>query len=354
MSNKHLDITVDISIIASAGSLGFGIPLLLVSKAKADMEYTKIKGLKELSELLGEGYAETELYKAAQLLFMQDNAPSEIAVCMSTKKATEAIVDIEEKDWRQLICILGESDSTKVEVAEYIETLEYKMFYATVTTLEEATALNEKGLDKTVIYFYDYKETVQTEGTDGETVNTEVLAEPNAVAALVGASAGRDVGSFTYKNLILKGLVALDKTSNELAELEAVNAITNIEKCGDNVTTEGKTASGEYIDIIDSIDYIKSQIEYRVQKLLNKAPKIPYTNAGIGGIEAEVIGVLNKAFRNGIIAENEGLPQYSTNFKTREEMSAEDRANRVYTGGNFSFDLAGAIHKVHIDGELVI
>ena len=103
------------------------------------------------------------------------------------------------------------------------------------------------------------------------------------------------------------------------------------------------------------MDFIISQMEYRVQRLLNKAPKIPYTNSGIASIESEVAGVLNKAYRNGIIADDdEGLPLYWTHFKKREEMSAEDRANRIYTGGKFSFELAGAIHTVKINGEMII
>ena len=156
------------------------------------------------------------------------------------------------------------------------------------------------------------------------------------------------------KNLILKGIVPLDITSNQLSEIMEVNAITIIEKCGDNVTSEGKCASGEYIDIIDGIDYIISQMKYRVQKLLNKAPKIPYTNAGIANIESQVVGVLEKSYSNGIIADDEGSPLYSTNFKKREEMSAEDRANRVYTGGKFKFELAGAIHNATVNGEMII
>ncbi len=352
MSNKNLDITVKIDIIASNGSFGFGIPLILVSKAETEIEFTKVSGVKEVLELLcgeddsaetREACMKTETYKAAKLLFMQDNAPSQIAICHSKESATTAIMAIEEKDWRQLICIFGEGDTDDEEaVAETIEALDYKMYFVTTDELAVATALKTAGYKRTVSYFYDLKE-------------DNKLVAPNAVAALIGESAGREVGSFTYKNLILKGIAPLDKTSDELSEISGANAITNVEKCGDNVTTEGKCASGEYIDIIDSIDFIKGNIETRVQKLLNNEPKIPYTDSGIASLELEVKGVLEMAYRNGIIADDEmGLPMYETNFKTRSQMSAQDRANRIYTGGNFRFDLAGAIHTVTVYGELVI
>ena len=356
MGNKFLDVTVKIDIVATTGSLGFGYPLILATKQTKEIPYTKCADINEVADVLkgvtayGTDYANSGIYKAAQLMFMQKNAPAEIAICASTKAAlgageeTGILDDIVEKDWRQLLCIIGDDDTTtELKIAEYIETQEYKMYFVTVDDVDTAESIATKGYDRTVMFYYNL---VDDKG---------VAVQPYAVAALIGEAAGQEVGSFTYKNLILKGLDALDITSNELSEIMEVNAITIIEKCGDNVTTEGKCASGEYIDIIDSVDYIISQMKYRVQRLLNKAPKIPYTNAGIASIESEAIGVLNKAHRNGIIGDNdEGLPLYSTNFKKREEMSAEDRANRIYTGGKFTFELAGAIHTVKINGEMII
>lgn len=356
MGNKFLDVTVKIDIVATTGSLGFGYPLILATKQTVDIPYTKCADINEVADVLkastayGTNYTESGIYKAAQLMFMQNNPPAEIAICASKSpaltvgEAIGALEQIVEKDWRQLLCIIGDGDTTtELQIATYIEAQEYKMYFVTVDDVDTAEDIADMGYDRTVIYYYDLVD------ENGKAV------QPYAVAALIGAAAGQEVGSFTYKNLILKGLKALDITSNELAELMEVNAITNIEKCGDNVTTEGKCASGEYIDIIDSKDFIISQMEYRVQRLLNKAPKIPYTNSGIAGIESEVVGVLEKAFRNGIIAAgDEGEPLYSTNFKKREEMSAEDRANRIYTGGKFTFELAGAIHTVTINGEMII
>lgn len=355
MGNKFLDVTVKIDIVATTGSLGFGYPLILATKQNVEIPYTKCADINEVADILkaegayGTNYAESGIYKAAQLMFMQKNAPVEIAICASKSPAlpvgdATGILDaIVEKDWRQLLCIIGDGDTTtELQIATYIETQEYKMYFVTLDDIDMAESIKDLGYDRTVMFMYP------------STDMMGVTGNPYAVAALLGEAAGQEVGSFTYKNLILKGIEPLDITSNALSEMNEVNVITLIEKCGDNVTTEGKCASGEYIDIIDSMDFIISQMEYRVQRLLNKAPKIPYTNAGIATIESEVVGVLNKAYRNGIIAENEGLPLYSTNFRKREEMSAEDRGNRIYTGGKFSFELAGAIHTVKINGEMII
>lgn len=355
MGNKFLDVTVKIDIVATTGSLGFGYPLILATKQTVDIPYTKCADINEVADVLkattayGNNYTESGIYKAAQLMFMQNNPPAEIAICASKNPALTVgeqigiLEEIVEKDWRQLLCIIGDGDTTtESQIAAYIETQEYKMYFVSVDDVDVIGNIADLGYDRTVMFMYP---TTEMYGVKGN---------PYAVAALIGEAAGQEVGSFTYKNLILKGIEPLDITSQELSEIKAVNGITIVEKCGDNVTTEGKCASGEYIDIIDSKDFIISQMEYRVQRLLNKAPKIPYTNSGIAGIEAEVVGVLEKAYRNGIIAENEGEPLYSTNFKKREEMSAEDRANRIYTGGKFTFELAGAIHTVTINGEMII
>lgn len=341
MAKSILDVTVDISSAATASYLGFGIPLILVSKATKAVGYIECASANEVATAVGDTDKTSDAYKIAALIFAQEHAPRTVAVYQSTAAAVTAIGEVEEKNWRQLIVVLGEGDTdTTATISTAVEAMDNKVYFVTVTETSELTAIKEK--DRTVGFFYDLED---EEGA---------LVQPYAVAALVGESAGRAAGSFTYKNLILKGIDPLEKTAAEVTEIHNAGGFTFVTKCGDNVTTEGKTTSGEYIDIVDSKDYIISQIEYRVQKLLNAASKLPYTNAGISAIESEVRGVLNDAYNNGIIDEKDGVADYTVTFKTREQMSAADRANRIYTGGNFTFTLAGAIHNVEINGELVI
>lgn len=336
-----LDVTVDISSAATSGYLGFGIPLILVSKATTAVPYTECTSANEVATAVKDTDKTSDSYKIASLIFGQENAPRTVAVYHSANDAVAAIAEVEEKNWRQLIVVIGSGDTkTETDIATAIEALENKMYFVTVSETADLAGLKDK--DRTVAFFYDLKD------EDGD------LAQPYAVAALVGEAAGLPVGSFTYKNLILKGIEPLDKVSAEITEIHNAGALTFVTKCGDNVTSEGKTAGGEFIDIVDAKDYIISQIEYRVQKLLNNTSKLPYTNAGIAAIESEVVGVLNDAYTNGIIDAKDGIPDYFVHFKPREEMSAADRASRIYSGGNFTFTLAGAIHTVTIKGELVI
>ena len=176
-----------------------------------------------------------------------------------------------------------------------------------------------------------------------------------SVAALVGEASGRDVGTFTYKNLILKGIEPEDLSDTEIDAITAANGIAFVTKAGDNVTTEGKAMSGEYIDIVDSKDYVISNLEYQTQKMLNTMGKIPYDNNGIAVLESAAVNVMNDAYNKGIIATNDdGTPGYSVDYATREETDEADRAARKYLGGHFSFKLAGAVHMVEISGEIEI
>lgn len=333
-----LDVIVKISQTAVAGKIGFGIPLVLVSKSATATPYTECTKLADVATLCGE---DSEAYKVARLIWLQANSPDKIAFYTSESDAETAIAEVISKDWRQLIVVFGDGDTkTIADISNYIETTD-KMYFVTVTSSEELASV--KGNDRTVAFYYDLND-------------NDTLVEPYAVSALVGETAGRKAGSYTYKNLILKGLEALDLTDNEVNEIHNGGGITLLLKAGDIVTSEGKTTSGEYIDVIDSKDWIVQQIGYQSQQLLNSSDKLPYTNAGIAALENVVNNVLQEAFTNGMIAtdEDDTTALYSVDFKNRSEMSAEDRKNRTYTGGNFEFTLAGAIHNATINGELVI
>ena len=322
------DVKVTIEIMKAPSKLGFGIPLILVTGADKAVAYKEYASIDEVKA----DYAETtDTYKMAALIFLQDSCPEKIACCSATTAMSDALDAVFDKGWRQLL-LATPADGDVKAAAEYIEVRKDKMLFATVADLSEVTALG-KG-DRTFVWYH---------------------TNPLFAAALVGATAGLDVGSFTYKNLILKGVDPMDLADAEITEAHAVNANTFVTKAGDNVTSEGKVLSGEYADIVDSKDYIIQQIVYREQKLLNSSKKIPYDNPGISALESVVAGVLLEAYNNGMIATNEeGLPDYSVTFKPRSETDPSDRAERKYVEGTFSFGLAGAIHTVEIKGQIIV
>ena len=215
------------------------------------------------------------------------------------------------------------------------------MLFVTVATTSALSTLYDKvkTYDRTFIVYH-----------------TDTANYPNAAAAVVGATAGYEAGSFTYKNIILKGVTPLDISDTSLeTDVHGKGAITILEKAGDIVTSEGKVASGEYADIIDSKDYIVQNISYKVQKVFNNNKKVAYTNSGISLLEVATGGVLKSAYDNGMIAEDDaGSPLYSTTFALRSQTSEENRVARKYPYGQFKFELAGAIHNAEISGEITV
>lgn len=323
------DIIVNITAVAVSGTVGLGIPLVISGKAEKAIEYTECANL---AEVIAAGFTtETEVYKNCAAIMSQNNRPAKIAVCATTDNVATWLTANYDKNFRQIIPVLGADDSTIAEVATAVNTLDNKMLFIAVETTDELPTLQS---DKVVAIVY---------GGESECVN----------AAVVGATAGLSVGSFTYKNIKLVGVIAEDKSATEVEAIHKAGAICILKKAGDVVTSEGKTTSGEYVDVVDSKDYIITNIAYKAQKLLNDSPKLTFDNVGISQLENVVTDVLASAYGLGIIATNEnGTPAYSTTFAARESISETDKADRHYKGGNFSFDLAGAIHMATINGTL--
>lgn len=328
-----LDVKVKIELSKTTGNVGFGFPLLLEAGAENATDYAECYSLEDVTAA---GYAATSgIYKAATMLFAQNNRPEKIAVCSVSGTAVEALPALVAKGWRQLV-IVGESEEY-VAVADYIETTKDKVFCIGVTAEKWATiktSVASKKYNRVFVFVND------TEYAD---------------AALVGETAGRMAGSFTYKFKTLKGVTPTDLTDAEIEALHKAGAIGYVTKAGDDVTTEGIVCGGDnkYIDVTDSIDYVISNIEYRVQKVLNNTAKVTYDDRGIALLEAAVTSALQDAGNNGIIAiKSDGTYDYSVSFAPRAATTEADRASRVYNYGTFTFALAGAIHECVVTGTI--
>ena len=331
----HTDVKVNIDLLKPVGTLGFGFPLILAKVSEKPVAYTECK---DLDEVVKAGFDEkSDVYKAANLMLMQNNAPSKFAVCSVTEEIVTVLPSLIGKGWRQLIVVgfVKSGDMKDEEISAYIETTD-KMYFTCTNAVSSASQL--KSFNKTVCFEYkseDYGEL--------------------AVAALVGATAGYNAGEITYKNIILKGLTAQTYTSAKLTALHENGGITVLEKAGDNVTSEGIVGSGEYIDIIDSKDWIVQQLTYQTQKTLNTMKKVPYDNNGIAMLESIAVNVMRTAYNNGMIATAEdGSPAYTVDYSLVSDCSPSDIAARKYIGGKFAFTLAGAVHSVEINGEISI
>ncbi|MCJ7988955.1 DUF3383 domain-containing protein [Priestia sp. OVS21] len=332
------DVTVSIDLVKPSGLVGLGKPLILGVKAGTSSikTYSDIDGVKvDFSE-------STSVYKKAAAVFAQENRPANLSIATYDTEATdetepstaaEAVAKYYDADWFFLLTA-DAALSQEIAVADYVEGKKFKMYVA--KTVDEASRNGFKVKDYDyVINFYH--------PTAGE----------QADAALVGEVGSQKVGSITWKFKTLKGITPIDVTADQLASIHEDGSIAYVTKAGVPQTSEGITVSGEYIDVMHGKSWIKSNIENSIQKAFSSNPKVSFDARGIALIEGSVTTVLQQGFAEGIIAADEdNNPLYTVTTKSREEIPAAERAERVYNGLSFSFDLAGAIHEANIKGQI--
>lgn len=353
------DVKVTIGTQAVVGNIGFGIPLILKTGQAQAVPYTECEDLAKVKTLFTS--ASDPVVKAAELILSGDNPPSKIAVCAVAGTAVATIPTLLQYDWRQLIVVTLDSEAEEDQIddiSSLIKTLPGRMFFTHVnangatTNIAQAMTTEIRAIgdsDRTVVVAYN--------GSYAAEGATAKCAFPEA--ALLGATAGLLPGSFTYKNVIIQGVEPEVYTDAELNNatngINTANGIAIVKKAGDIVTSGGKVLSGDFIDEVDSKDWIISNIEYEVQSLLNKSNKLPYDNTGISQLEAAVTNVLQEAFNMGIIAANDdSTPAYTVTFAARSESSSIDIKARCYAGGMFTFKLAGAVHSAEITGYIEV
>ena len=168
--------------------------------------------------------------------------------------------------------------------------------------------------------------------------------------ALAGSVAPKDPGSITWKFQQLTGVTPVDLTTSEETELVSENANWYTEVASIPITLNGVMPSSEFADIIRGTDWTEANIQADVFQLLANADKIPFTDAGADQISATILGVLQTGVDRGLF--EAGTPAVTATPVAN--ISVTDRANRNFSGFEFSARFAGAAHTVTLTGTLVV
>ena len=180
----------------------------------------------------------------------------------------------------------------------------------------------------------------------------------NALAATIypefawfGKMLPTDPGSATWMFKTLTGIVATVLTSGERTNALAKNCNIYHSVGGVDMTEEGKVASGEYIDIIRGIDWLQARMMEKIFGHLINRPKIPFTDAGIAVVEADVRAILDLGIAKGLIAET---PAYTVTVPLAADVSSANKIARNLPSVKFNATLAGAIHKIAVAGIVTV
>ena len=163
----------------------------------------------------------------------------------------------------------------------------------------------------------------------------------------VGLMITKEPGTSTWAYKQLEGITSDEYTDSERAIILSKNANIFHEQAGVDITEQGRTAQGEWIDIIIGIDWIQARIEEECFGALVNVEKIPFTDTGIGVVVGIVSAVLNEAYKKGIVKDD-----YTVSAPLASEVSDTDKAARLLPDVTFSANMQGAIHFMEIRGTV--
>jgi hypothetical protein len=170
-------------------------------------------------------------------------------------------------------------------------------------------------------------------------------------AALLGKCLALEPGSETWALKTLAGVPAVTLTATHRTNLVNKNANSYQTVAGVNVTFNGETGDGDFIDVQRGLDWVEANIGAEVFATLAGASKIPYTDPGVTLIQAAVSAVLDRAVARGIFADS---PAPVVTVPRVANVSTANKSARILPDVKFSATLAGAVHKVNVTGVVSV
>jgi len=252
-----------------------------------------------------------------------------------------AAIALEDNDW-YLLCLDSQSAAEITLAATWTESAK-KLFGATSGdtiiptsgTGDIAKVLSAAGRARTFVVF-------------------DKDPHDRAAEAWAGVMLPKDPGTATWKFKRASGPSAMQLTATQIGHLEAKDCNYYSTVGGVSIFQQGVTASGEWIDVIQGVDWFRARLQERIYSILVNSDKVPFTNAGIGAIESAVWAQIQEGIRVGFLsagnAEDNTAP--TVTVPDISAVNSTDKINRDLKGVKFTATLAGAIHTVGIAGTI--
>lgn len=197
--------------------------------------------------------------------------------------------------------------------------------------------------------------TTDIASTLGDPDRTALFYSPATKDFLDAAAAGKQLpkepGTSTWARKAFVGVTAPTLTTAQRGHLKAkrVSFYQSVAGLGD--LDGGRTASGQWIDVIRDRDWLISTMGSRVYTVMHNAEKVALDDGGIESIVNAVRSALNDAEEAGFIRAD---PKYTVSAPLAEEISAEDKGARNIPGIEWTAEIAGAAHSATIHGVLTL
>lgn len=168
--------------------------------------------------------------------------------------------------------------------------------------------------------------------------------------AWAGVVLPQDPGSITWMFKELKTVSPSLLSSTQETNLFNYSVNTYQTIAGLDITRKGTSVSGEYMDVRHGLDWLQARLQEGVFGLLANAGKIPYTDASVDIFVNEIKRVLNQGVERNFIAAG----SITASGPKVADVDSADRANRILPDLKFGATLAGAVHKVEIQGTVSV
>lgn len=288
----------------------------------------------------------TEVYKCANIIFSQNPRVNRIFV--GWKETTETwaaeltLMKQTNSFWYGLIPVLGAYDATVItpqtDISTWTEANNKLCIHQSsdpncldsTSITDIMYLLNNLNFDRSAVIYHDDPTTYYAHG------------------AWMGKQFVQQPGSTTWMFKSLNGVPTYDiDTASQSAVLNKEgNMYTSVADVP--ITQNGTVASGEYIDVIHFIDWLEAYIQNQIFTPLVQQQKVPFTDAGIESVVASLKSALDRGITVG------GIESYTTSAPLASEVSSVDKAARTLPDVEFEAVLAGAIHKVVVNGVVTL
>lgn len=172
-----------------------------------------------------------------------------------------------------------------------------------------------------------------------------------AGAAWIAAVLPFDAGGATFAYKTLRGVAVTKLSTTAQGAIAAKKGNFYVSVAGVPGTRWGVTASGEYIDTTICIDWAHARWGERLFGLLSSVPKLPYTDASVVKVKAEVAAVNGIGVRQGVFADD---PLPTVTAPLVKDVDPNLRAGRRLPDVMVTARLAGAIHEIDVTASLSV
>ena len=356
MSNLNDIVNININIAAPAVDSADFDNLLIVGpppRVAPARPLPTVGVYSDLSEVTAAGYVAVgddadPVGIAARIAFSQNPRPARvfIAAQQPDKTPVETLEAALETSGWYVICAAGIAESEYERMAEWTEAQTRQFAY---TFLSDTDPVSD-------IYFrsHGWCGLITDDDLPADVPDANGYVHVAAVAKCLAFPSGSE--TWNLKTVAAVFPSRISSTLRRRFDDGNSNFVSRI--AGRNVTRNGMTRGGEWIDVIRGRDWLENDMQLRVFNLLLVNPKIPFTDNGIALVRNAMIASLEAARERGIVAEDEydadgnPVPGFVTSVPLSASLTETQRASRVLTGCTFSARLAGAIHAVRVDGTL--